>query len=70
MEGGQLGGDPVFLVLLVALLRSGGDGIFLGVVETGIVEHALAMHFEIADIGVPIAHCPPAAGPGVIIHAG
>lgn len=69
VEGGKLGRDAVFLILLVALLRASGDGIFLRVIETRIVEIAFAMHFEIADLGVPIGHRPPATSPGVIVHA-
>ena len=59
VERRQLGGDPVFLVLLVSLPGSCSDRVLLGIIEPRIVEHALAVHFEVGDIGVPVGDRSP-----------
>jgi len=61
VEGRKLGADPVHLVLLLALLRPGGNRILFGVVQTRIVKHPFSMHFEIADIRIPIPYSAGAA---------
>ncbi|OWK23252.1 hypothetical protein AJ87_35560 [Rhizobium yanglingense] len=68
MKRRQFGGYPVFLVLLVALFRPGGDWILLRIVKARVVEHTFAMHFKIADIGVPVADSAPRSGPSMVVH--
>ena len=70
MQGGELRRDPVVLVLLVTLSGSRGDRIFLGIIEPRVVEDAFAVHFQIADIRIPIGDGAPGSGPSVIVHAG
>src|SRR5262245_36392477 len=66
----QLRGDPILLVVLLSLLRACCDRVLVRVVESRIVEPAFAMHFEIADIGIPVADGTPCSGPGVVIDPG
>ena len=58
-QGRQFGGDPIRRVHHIVKMVFHGDRVFYRVVEPGIAEGAFAMHFQIADKGIPITDVSP-----------
>ena len=70
MEGGELGSDTVVgEALVVPEPGARRDGELGAIVEARIVEHALAVHLVVGDVGVPIGDRAP-TGLGVQVYAG
>ena len=70
VEGGELGSDTVVgEALVVPEPGARCDGELGAIVEARIVEHALAVHLVVGDVGVPIGDRAP-TGLGVQVYAG